>query len=137
MMRRWSVRNASRPLKGPGRSSGAKLAPLSWRSAQAGLVARDHQPLDFRGALVDLGDLAEVWIHAHALWIMRNGILFLFMSVFAVVWFIPLFFFAWNSNLWVTASTVAGVVFSAIAWLFLLNAWLKGLSKYLKNKAVF
>ncbi len=45
--------------------------------------------------------------------------------------------FAWDSNLWVTASTVAGVVFSAIAWLFLLNAWLKGLSKYLKNKAVF
>ncbi len=82
-------------------------------------------------------DDAEVWIHAHALWIMRNGILFLFMSVFAVVWFIPLFFFAWNSNLWVTASTVAGVVFSVIAWLFLLNAWLKGLSKYLKNKAVF
>ncbi|KCX47623.1 hypothetical protein J528_4785 [Acinetobacter baumannii 135867] len=53
------------------------------------------------------------------------------------MWFIPLFFFAWDSNLWVTASTVAGVVFSAIAWLFLLNAWLKGLSKYLKNKAVF
>ncbi|WP_240081103.1 hypothetical protein, partial [Acinetobacter baumannii] len=69
-------------------------------------------------------DDAEVWIHAHALWIMRNGILFLLMSVFAVVWFIPLFFFAWDSNLWVTASTVAGVVFSAIAWLFLLNAWL-------------
>ncbi|HFF5124729.1 TPA: hypothetical protein ACGDMM_001909, partial [Acinetobacter baumannii] len=43
----------------------------------------------------------------------------------------------WDSSLWVTASTVAGVVFSAIAWLFLLNAWLKGLSKYLKNKAVF
>ena len=40
--------------------------------------------------------------------------------------------FAWDSSLWVTASTVAGVVFSAIAWLFLLNAWLKGLSKYLK-----
>ena len=28
---------------------------------------------------------------------------------FAVVWFIPLLF-AWDSNLWVTASTVAGVV---------------------------
>ena len=26
-------------------------------------------------------DDAEVWIHAHALWIMRNGILFLLMSV--------------------------------------------------------
>lgn len=30
---------------------------------------------------VTVVDDAEVWIHAHALWIMRNGILFLFMSV--------------------------------------------------------
>jgi hypothetical protein len=33
--------------------------------------------------------------------------------------------------------TVAGVIFSAIAWLFLLNAWIKGVAKYFKNKAVF
>ena len=26
-------------------------------------------------------DNAEVWIHAHALWIMRNAILFLFMAI--------------------------------------------------------
>jgi hypothetical protein len=32
---------------------------------------------------------------------------------------------------------VAGVVFSAIAWLYLLNTWLKGFTKYLQKKAVF
>ena len=54
-------------------------------------------------------DDAEVWIHAHALWIMRNGILFLLMSV--LLWSgLFLSSFAWDSNLWVTASTVAGVV---------------------------
>ncbi|USA48221.1 hypothetical protein NDN11_00210 [Acinetobacter sp. C26M] len=86
---------------------------------------------------VAIVDNAEVWIHAHALWIMRNVMLFLLMAIFAVLWFIPLFFFAWNDALWVTAMTVAGVVFSSIAWLFLLNAWLKGIAKYFKNKAVF
>ncbi len=86
---------------------------------------------------VAIVDNAEVWIHAHALWIMRNVLLFIMMAFFASLWFIPLFFFAWDSAIWVTATTVAGVVFSLIAWLFLLNAWLKGLSKYLKNKAVF
>lgn len=86
---------------------------------------------------VTIVDNAEVWIHAHALWIMRNVLLFIMMAFFASLWFIPLFFFAWDSAIWVTATTVAGVVFSSIAWLFLLNAWLKGLSKYLKNKAVF
>ena len=75
-------------------------------------------------------------IHAHALWIMRNGILFLLMSVLLWSGLFSLLF-AWDSNLWVTASTVAGVVFSAIAWLFLLNAWLKGLSKYLKIRQFF
>ncbi|MDM1018715.1 hypothetical protein QSV37_00080 [Acinetobacter sp. VNK23] len=82
-------------------------------------------------------DNAEVWIHAHALWIMRNVLLFILMAFFAALWFIPLFFFAWNSALWVTAMTVAGVVFSSIAWLFLLNAWLKGIARYFRNKAVF
>ena len=86
---------------------------------------------------VAIVDNAEVWIHAHALWIMRNVLLFIMMAFFASLWFIPLFFFAWDSSIWVTATTVTGVVFSSIAWLFLLNAWLKGLSKYLKNKAVF
>ena len=86
---------------------------------------------------VAIVDNAEVWIHAHALWIMRNVLLFIMMAFFASLWFIPLFFFAWDSAIWVTATTVTGVVFSSIAWLFLLNAWLKGLSKYLKNKAVF
>ena len=43
----------------------------------------------------------------------------------------------WNSALWVTALTIAGVVFAAIAWLYLLNTWIKGMSKYLKKKAVF
>lgn len=91
----------------------------------------------FMARKVTLVDDAEVWIHAHALWIMRNVVLFVLMSAFAALWFIPLFFFAWDSALWVTATTVAGVVFSAIAWLFMLNAWLNGMSKYLKNKAVF
>ena len=86
---------------------------------------------------VAIVDNAEVWIHAHALWIMRNVLLFIMMAFFASLWFIPLFFFAWDSAIWVTATTVAGVVFSSIAWLFFLIAWLKGLSKYLKNKAVF
>ena len=80
---------------------------------------------------------AEVWIHAHALWIMRNVLLFILMAFFAALWFIPLFFFVWNSALWVTAMTVVGVVFSSIAWLFLLNAWLKGIARYFRNKAVF
>ncbi|ENW98327.1 MULTISPECIES: hypothetical protein [Acinetobacter] len=86
---------------------------------------------------VAIVDNAEVWIHAHALWIMRNVLLFTMIVCFAALWFIPLFFFAWDSALWVTGMTVAGVIFSAIAWLFLLNAWIKGVAKYFKNKAVF
>ena len=86
---------------------------------------------------VAIVDNAEVWIHAHALWIMRNVLLFTMIICFAALWFIPLFFFAWDSALWVTGMTVAGVIFSAIAWLFLLNAWIKGVAKYFKNKAVF
>ena len=86
---------------------------------------------------VAIVDNAEVWIHAHALWIMRNVLLFTMIVCFAALWFIPLFFFVWNSALWVTAMTVVGVVFSSIAWLFLLNAWLKGIARYFRNKAVF
>ena len=86
---------------------------------------------------VALVEGTEVWIHAQSLWIMRSIIMFLVLAVFAALWFIPLMFFVWNSAIWVTACLVAGVVFSMIAWLYLLNAWIKGLSKYVKNKAVF
>ncbi len=86
---------------------------------------------------VALVDQAEVWIQAHALWIMRNMILFLILAAFAALWFIPLIFFYWDSQLWVTGCMVAGVIFSGIAWLYLLNAWIQGVSKYLKHKAVF
>ncbi|MGQ9374017.1 hypothetical protein ACUM6W_09310 [Acinetobacter tandoii] len=79
----------------------------------------------------------EVWLQAQALWIMRNIIIYTVLSLFAALWFIPLCFFTWNSALWVTGCTVAGVVFALIAFLYLLNAWIKGLSKFIKNKAVF
>ncbi|SPL70051.1 hypothetical protein [Acinetobacter stercoris] len=82
-------------------------------------------------------DNAEVWIHAQALWVMRNVLIFLILAAFAALWFIPLIFYYWDSFLWVKACTVAGVVFGAIAWLFLLNSWLQGFSKYMKKKAVF
>ena len=86
---------------------------------------------------VAVADNAEVWIHAQALWIMRNALIFLILAAFAALWFIPLIFFYWDSFIWVKACTVAGVVFSAIAWLYLLNTWLKGFTKYLQKKAVF
>jgi hypothetical protein len=79
----------------------------------------------------------EVWLQAQALWVMRNIIIYTVLSLFAALWFIPLCFFTWNSALWVTGCTVAGVVFALIAFLYLLNAWIKGLSKFIKNKAVF
>jgi hypothetical protein len=82
-------------------------------------------------------DNTEVWLQAQALWVMRNIIIYMVLSLFAALWFIPLFFFTWNSALWVTGFTVAGVVFALIAFLYLLNAWIKGLSKFIKNKAVF
>ena len=80
---------------------------------------------------------AEVWLNTHALWIMRNAVMFLALAAFAALWFIPLLFLTWDSQLWVTACTVTGVIFAVIAWLFLLNAWLKGISKYFNYKAVF
>ena len=82
-------------------------------------------------------DDVEVWLQAQALWVMRNIVIYAILVFFAALWFIPLIFFYWNSALWVTGCTVAGVVFSLIAFLFLLNAWLKGLSRFVKNKAVF
>ncbi|TCM65098.1 hypothetical protein EC844_11661 [Acinetobacter calcoaceticus] len=82
-------------------------------------------------------DNAEVWIQAQALWVMRNVVMFMLLAAFASLWFIPLFFFYWDSILWVKACTVIGVIFSAVAWLYLLNACLKGFSKFIKNKAVY
>jgi len=82
-------------------------------------------------------DYAEVWLQAQALWIMRNVVIYTMLAVFAALWFIPLFFHAWDSMLWVKACTVAGVVFSFIAFIFMINAWFKGVSKFYQSKAVF
>lgn len=82
-------------------------------------------------------DNAEVWLHAQALWVMRSVVMFMILAVFASLWFIPLIFFYWDSLIWVKACTVIGVIFSAIAWLYLLNACFQGFSKYLRKKAVF
>ena len=79
----------------------------------------------------------EVWLNAQALWVMRSTLLYLILAVFASLWFIPLNFFYWDSYLWVTACTVIGVVFAFIAFLYLLNAWLKGIGRFMKNKPVF
>ena len=86
---------------------------------------------------VILVDSTEVWLQAQALWVMRNVVIYTVLALFAALWFIPLAFFPWDAFLWVKACTVAGVVFAVIAFLFLINAWIKGLSKFLKNKAVF
>ena len=80
---------------------------------------------------------AEVWLHAQALWVMRNSLIYFILMVFASLWFIPLYFYYWDTYIWVTACTVIGVIFALIAFLFLLNAWIKGISKFIKNKAVF
>ncbi len=80
---------------------------------------------------------AEVWLQAHGLWIMRSTALAFLMGVFASLWFIPLIFVYWSSALWATATTVLGVIFALIAWLYLLNAWLKGLGRFFMKKAVF
>lgn len=79
----------------------------------------------------------EVWLHAQALWIVRNVLVFLMMAVFASLWFIPLCFFTWDANLIVKGTTVIGVIFAFMAWIYLLNAWLKGVAKFWRNKAVF
>lgn len=82
-------------------------------------------------------DQAEVWIQTHALWIMRNLVIFLILVIFAALWFIPACFIYWDSVIWVKACTVIGVFFAGIAWLYLINIWLKGLTRYLQKKAVF
>lgn len=82
-------------------------------------------------------DANEVWMQAQALWVMRSAVLFMLLAVFAALWFIPAMFIYWDSAIWVKACAVMGVIFSAIAWLYLLNAWLKGFVKYMQKKAVF
>lgn len=79
----------------------------------------------------------EVWLRAQALWIMRNSLIYFMLMGFGGLWLIPLHFFYWDTYLWVTACMVIGVIFLSIASLYLLNAWLKGLGKFLKNKAVY
>jgi len=79
----------------------------------------------------------EVWLQAQALWNMRNIVIYMILVCFAALWFIPLIFFYWDSAVWVKGCTVTGVIFALIAFLFLLNAWLKGISRFFKNKAVF
>lgn len=86
---------------------------------------------------VSQAESAEVWMHAQSLWVMRSVLLFLILAVFAGLWFIPACFIYWDSVLWVKACAVAGVIFSVIAWLYLLNAWLKGFTKYMQKKAAF
>ena len=79
----------------------------------------------------------EVWLKTQALWIMRNLTLYGILSLFAALWFIPLAFYPWDSQLWVQACMVIGIGFLAIAFLFLLNNFLKGLFKFMYSKAVF
>lgn len=86
---------------------------------------------------VILVDSAEVWLQAQAYWVMRNIVVYSILVFFAALWFIPLYFVAWNSAMWVTATTVVGIIFSFIAFIFLLNAFIKGMGKFFQNKAVF
>ena len=113
----------------------------SQRSRSGVLLDKTRQWLQQQGVEVvsyQVRDFpAEVWLQAQAFWVMRSIVIFTILALFAALWFIPLFFFYWDSALWVTGCTVAGVIFSAIAFLYLLNAWVQGLSKFFKNKAVF
>ena len=86
---------------------------------------------------VTLVDDTEVWLQAQALWVMRSSIIYFILMIFASLWFIPLYFYYWDTYIWVTTCTVIGVIFTAVAFLYLLNAWIKGISKFIKNKAVY
>ena len=79
----------------------------------------------------------EVWLNSHGLWIARNSMIFACIAIFAALWFIPLAFFVWDQFIWVTASTIIGVIFAIVAWLFLLNAWIKGILRFIKGKPVY
>ena len=82
-------------------------------------------------------DDTEVWIRTHALWVMRNVVIFLILATFAALWFIPACFIYWDSVIWVKSCTVIGVFFAGIAWLFLVNVSIKGLTRYFQKRAVF
>ncbi|WOE30874.1 MULTISPECIES: hypothetical protein [unclassified Acinetobacter] len=86
---------------------------------------------------VALASDAEVWLQAQALWLMRSSIIYFICMIFAALWFVPLYFYYWDTYIWVTTCTVIGVVFTVVAFLYLLNAWIKGISKFVKNKAVY
>lgn len=86
---------------------------------------------------VAYAEQSEVWLQAHGLWIMRNIALSFLIGLFASLWFVPLLFVYWSSALWVTATTMVGIIFALIAWLFLLNAWLKGIGRFWGKRAVF
>lgn len=91
----------------------------------------------FLARIVQQSPGTEVWVNAQALWIMRTIVLYSILAVFSLFWFIPLHFYTWDSAIWVTATTVIGVVFVFIASIYLLNAWLKGLGRFFQNRAVF
>lgn len=78
----------------------------------------------------------EVWVKTHCIWIMQNHFIFMLILLFAGVWFVPLAFVAWDSAMWVKSMMVTGVVFLCVAWLFLLNAFVKGIGRYLFKKSV-
>ena len=90
----------------------------------------------FASRAINMPDM-EVWLHSHGLWIARNLLIFASMAIFSALWFIPLAFFVWDQFIWVTACTVVGVIFAIVAWLFLVNAWLKGIFKFIKHKPVY
>lgn len=79
----------------------------------------------------------EIWIYTHAQWIMRNSLIFLIIALFASLWFIPLCFKVWYFDIYTKTTTVIGAIFLLIAFLYLLNAWLKGIAKLLFKKSVF
>lgn len=79
----------------------------------------------------------EQWILAHARWIMRNSLIFSALLALASVWFSPLLWTTWNADILTKSSVVLGSVILLIAFLYLLNAWLKGIGKLLFKKAVF
>lgn len=91
----------------------------------------------FMAAKVANAEGTEVWIQAQALWVIRNITLCAMVAGFGGLWFIPLCFYTWNTSQWITGMTIVGIIFGFMAWVALLNAFVKGFIKYLKHKAVF
>lgn len=79
----------------------------------------------------------ELWISTHARWIMRNSLIFLTILLCASLCLIPLNFMAWNANMMAKSFTVLAGILAFIAFLYLLNAWLKGVGKLILRKSVF